>query len=201
MAEVCISGQQHLLTRWQQAFPAGVVVETVSSLDCDAELSTVWLHDDGVLPQQIVEQLNQLGQLDSTLRPVVISCVPNNANAMLYFQHGAVGYCHTLSTTDVLQQVDVVVRNGGLWLGPELMNRFTGALGRVETADQRLDLDKLSARERQVALQVATGASNKEVAQTLEITERTVKAHMSSILEKLSLRDRLQLALLIAPQS
>lgn len=200
MAEVCISMQQHLLSRWHQAFPDGIALESIADLGCDGNVSTLWLHDDGLSAGQAVQILEQLGQLNASIRVVVASCVPNNSNAMLFFQHGAVGYCHVLSTPSLLQQVDLVVRNGGLWLGPELMNRFAGALGQVETNTQDLDLEKLSVRERQVALQVATGASNKEVAHSLEITERTVKAHMSSILEKLALRDRLQLALLIAPQ-
>ena len=46
-----------------------------------------------------------------------------------------------------------------------------------------------------VAEQVAHGASNREIAEALEITERTVKAHLSAIFEKLGVRDRVQLAL------
>lgn len=44
---------------------------------------------------------------------------------------------------------------------------------------------------------VAGGASNKEIAGQLSITERTVKAHLSAVFEKLGLRDRLQLSLKI----
>ena len=200
MAEVCISQQQHLLTRWQQAFPNGVVLDSLSALDNDGQFSTIWLHEEGLSIEQVVQALQQLAQLNLAARLVVVTSLPNNSNAMLYFQHGAVGYCHILATPSLLQQVALVVDNGGLWLGPELMNQFAGALGRTEAPAESLDLEKLSVRERQVALQIATGASNKEVAQTLAITERTVKAHMSSILEKLALRDRLQLALLISPQ-
>jgi len=200
MAEVCISIQQQLLTRWQQAFPDGIIVKAVTELEGDESLATLWLHADGLSADHVVNILEQLRQSDSMIRVVVVSCVQNNSNAMWFFQHGAVGYCHVLSTPSLLQQIDLVVRNGGLWLGPELMNRFAGALGPIETTAQNFDLEKLSVREQQVALQVATGASNKEVAHSLEITERTVKAHMSSILEKLALRDRLQLALLITPQ-
>lgn len=197
MGEVCISIQQDKLSRWQKAFPDGVVLETVSALINNENLSTLWLHDDGLSADEVVQIL---GQLNSTTRLVVISCLPNNSNAMLFFQHGAVGYCHALSTPSLLHQVALVVGNGGLWLGPDLMNRFAGSIGQLATSPVPSTLEKLSVREKQVAELVATGASNKEVAHTLEITERTVKAHMSSILEKLAIRDRLQLALLISPQ-
>lgn len=55
----------------------------------------------------------------------------------------------------------------------------------------------LSERELQAAKLVAGGASNKEIADQLAITERTVKAHLSAIFEKLGVRDRLQLSLRI----
>ena len=55
----------------------------------------------------------------------------------------------------------------------------------------------LTEREFEVAKAVALGASNKEIATQLGITERTIKAHVGAVLEKLQVRDRLQLALLV----
>ncbi|UUA74872.1 helix-turn-helix transcriptional regulator [Cellvibrio sp. QJXJ] len=57
------------------------------------------------------------------------------------------------------------------------------------------DLNLLTGRERAVAELVAAGKTNKEVARELDITERTVKAHLGASFEKLGVRDRLQLAL------
>ena len=54
----------------------------------------------------------------------------------------------------------------------------------------------LSPREEEVLREIAQGASNKEIARQLDITERTVKAHVSAMLEKLGARDRLQLSLI-----
>ena len=55
----------------------------------------------------------------------------------------------------------------------------------------------LTAREREIALQIGGGSSNKTIAQRLGITERTVKAHLGSAFAKLGVHDRLQLALLV----
>jgi DNA-binding NarL/FixJ family response regulator len=55
----------------------------------------------------------------------------------------------------------------------------------------------LTEREREVARAVASGASNKEIARRLGITERSVKAHTGAIFEKLGVRDRLQLSLVV----
>ena len=82
------------------------------------------------------------------------------------------------------------------------MERAVSAVGQVVSTQPVGDpgerdklLAKLSPRERDVALQVAGGASNKVVARHLDITERTVKAHLTSIFEKLDVRDRLQLVI------
>lgn len=115
---------------------------------------------------------------------------------------GASGCCNTHAAADVLRQVALVVENGGLWVGQSLLRRLVGgtsrALANRNERPPRVDwATVLSEREVQVARLVAGGASNREVAEQLSITERTVKAHLSAIFEKLGLRDRLQLSLRI----
>jgi DNA-binding NarL/FixJ family response regulator len=56
-------------------------------------------------------------------------------------------------------------------------------------------LDELTKREKEVLQEIACGKSNKEIAFSLEITEKTVKTHVSNILMKLQLQDRTQAAL------
>jgi DNA-binding NarL/FixJ family response regulator len=58
-------------------------------------------------------------------------------------------------------------------------------------------LDDLTKRERQVAKAVAEGLSNREIAARLNISERTVKARLTGVFQKLDVRDRVQLALLL----
>ena len=115
---------------------------------------------------------------------------------------GASGCCNTHAAPEVMRQVALVVGNGGLWVGQSLLRRLVGGTSRAlatrSERPPRVDWSTvLSEREVQVARLVAGGASNREVAEQLSITERTVKAHMSAIFEKLGLRDRLQLSLRI----
>ena len=100
----------------------------------------------------------------------------------------------------------LVVTNQGVWVGQELLAKVLG--GTFKALQQRVDHDRyqhsdylglLTERERGVALAVARGATNKEAARQLDITERTVKAHLSAIFKKLEVRDRLQLILKLAP--
>ena len=57
-------------------------------------------------------------------------------------------------------------------------------------------LDDLTDRERQILERVAAGDSNKEIGTALHITEKTVKHHMTNILQKLQVRNRVEAAML-----
>ena len=123
---------------------------------------------------------------------------------------GVRGYTHAFAVPALLQEVALVVEHGGLWVGPELLQRLVTATNtalhqRKDPASQAKQavgnasaLSVLSAREAEVARAVAAGHSNKEVADLLNISERTVKAHLGSSFEKLDVRDRLQLTLLLS---
>ncbi|WP_420464452.1 response regulator transcription factor [Panacagrimonas sp.] len=130
---------------------------------------------------------------------VALSLNPAPEEGIAAFELGVRGYCHALASAPMLNQVALVVTHGGLWLGAELMARTAAAIARVTVAmpGNPAVLDSLTPRERDVALQVAEGASNKEIARRLNITPRTVKAHMGAIFDKLDVRDRLQLVLLL----
>jgi DNA-binding NarL/FixJ family response regulator len=137
---------------------------------------------------------------------VVMSYTPDDRQALTALDLGARGYVHTLAASEVLNQVALVVTNKGVWVGQELLTKVLA--GSFKALQQRVEPDRyqhseylalLSERERGVALAVARGATNKEVARQLDITERTVKAHMSAIFKKLAVRDRLQLILKLAP--
>ncbi len=80
------------------------------------------------------------------------------------------------------------------------MQRLLAATARVlpePIADNVGWRQTLTAREQETAILLAKGCSNKEIARQLDITERTVKSHVSAMLEKLGARDRLQLSLII----
>ncbi|WP_041523842.1 helix-turn-helix transcriptional regulator [Gilvimarinus agarilyticus] len=108
---------------------------------------------------------------------------------------GASGYVHALAAPELLRQVKNAVEYDGIWLGKHLLSELlkvsAPAKPRPAVGEQ------LSMRERMVALAVARGKTNKEVARELNITERTVKAHLGNCFDKLGVRDRMQLALLI----
>jgi len=193
-----LSPADPLPSRWREAFPEG---RCLAAGGDDTELAG--LPADALLwacapTSQLPELVTRLRRAHPDLPAVALDFEPTQAAAVAALEAGARGYCHALATTAMLTQVAVVVSHGGLWVGPELLSRVVAATHRLLPAADAVatsGLDKLSARERAVAEEVARGATNKEVARKLGITERTVKAHLGVAFAKCGVRDRLQLAL------
>ena len=198
--------------RWQQAFPQGQGMAASALAQCLANLQAnqfvVWLSsEDPQWPQMLALAL----QTRADARVVLLSATPNPAEGIAALNAGAVGYTHAYALPEVLCEVATVVAHGGLWTGPELLKRLVAKthealsvlpLAVAPASERAVEAARawanLSARELQVAQAVAEGRSNKEVADLLFISERTVKAHLGSVFEKLGIRDRLQLVLFVA---
>ena len=98
---------------------------------------------------------------------------------------------------DLVAAIETVARGDAL-LAPSvtrrLLERFAGELPASEPSLPGLDV--LTAREREVLRLVALALSNAEIADRLVVSESTVKSHVSSVLRKLRLRDRVQAVVL-----
>jgi len=179
--------------RWQEAFPDAALLTDADPLPAPASRDTVWLST--TVPDWRA-RLARIAAGSDAPAVVALSLQPGQNEALLALDAGARGYCHALSTPELLREVGTVVRLGGLWIGPDLMARVIGAVRQALPAGAPAGaIEGLSPREQEVARAVATGCSNKEIARLLGITERTVKAHLGVVFEKLGVRDRLQLAL------
>ncbi|MBC7802395.1 MAG: response regulator transcription factor [Candidatus Parcubacteria bacterium] len=155
--------------------------------------------------------LDLIRRLAAATPCIALADAPNDAAALAALEAGARGYLNGHANSKALRLVGNVVIEGGLWIGESLMRRMVLGLGRAnETGsgagppqvsaalDPAADsLAVLTQREREVAEQIAGGASNREIALRLNIAERTVKAHITAIFDKLGVDDRLKLALKI----
>ncbi len=185
---------------WKEAMPAARMVPRAALSAVNFEGSAViWCRlRSGESVEAVLPTIDRAGG-----QPVVVLCdEPDESLVMQALALGAAGCCNTHAAPDVLRQVALVVSNGGLWVGQSLLRKLVGAtsnrLGQHPPESKIDDWSALlSEREAQVARRVATGSSNREIAEQLAITERTVKAHLTAIFEKLGLRDRLQLSLRI----
>jgi len=196
MAEhLFLSTKGGLLPHWRETFPEAK--SALLSAVAPATPDIVWVR----LPrgEPVASLFAQLRRRFGDRPIVALSDRPDDEEALACFSAAAKGYCNSHAQPPVLAQVAGVVSQGGLWIGTELMQRLirgTAALPAV--AEPPTDWSAgLTEREREVARAVASGASNKEIARRLGITERTVKAHTGAIFEKLGVRDRLQLSLTV----
>ncbi len=133
---------------------------------------------------------------------VILSSVPKFEEAVHMLRLGAKGYGNRMMHPSNLQHVVNTVMANQIWMPPEILTRLINALPKEDAKDEKggqsvsyATLYNLSDREAEVAELIAKGRSNQEIADTLDITVRTVKAHLSSIFMKTGLRDRLALAL------
>ena len=196
--QIFITERAEPLPRWLMAFPAAEIVPYPISgtlFANNADTAAVWLHVQ-VDSADLAERIRSVKVMAAGCPLVVLSNLPSNEEGLLAFSVGAAGYCNALALPDVLQQVSGVVEQGGLWVGQDLMQRLFAALT-ARAAPGQSQLTGLSAREHQVAQAVARGGTNKEIARAMGITERTVKAHLTAVFEKLGVRDRLQLSLIV----
>ena len=79
-------------------------------------------------------------------------------------------------------------------LSPEMTAKLVARLRDPRPAASRPDVDSLTPRERETLRHLARGASNKEIARSLDLAESTVKVHVQNILRKLNLSSRVQAA-------
>jgi DNA-binding NarL/FixJ family response regulator len=184
--------------QWRTAFATDLLVLPRWPAIIPDEAKMVWFRDDCV---HLLDSIRYVRQ-QMSVPVVVMSYTPTVEASMPCFEAGAAGYCHAVAVPEMLVHVAESILAGGIWIGQDLMQQMVQKMmptqpksPEVLAASEKLSV--LTPKEKQVALLVADGMSNKEVARVLEITDRTVKAHLSSVFDKLQVRDRLHLTLLI----
>lgn len=138
-----------------------------------------------------LDVLRQLSA-DDTLPPTVILTTFDDDQLVLAgIKAGARGYL--LKDVSLEQLVDAVktVAGGGSLVAPVVTQRLLAGLERMQNEFSSLDRpDPLTDRETEILRLMASGYSNKEIANSLGVAEGTVKNHVSNILSKLGVRDR-----------
>ncbi len=205
MRDLFISPRNNMLDNWIAAFEQPEIYASVDEVVLrENDAGIFWLHLDANCQPWLTATVEQILSDFVNAKIVVLANVPNQGEAAQVLSEGAVGYCHAYSGTNVLVQVKAVVSHGGIWMGQDLLQYFIATSRQLVTAKPAAvssALERLSPREREVAQQVSLGLNNKAIARKLDVTERTVKAHISACFERLGVKDRLQLALMLNGKS
>lgn len=135
-----------------------------------------------------------VAEADWPLKVVILTTFDPDEYVYRALEAGASGFLLKDIPPEELAPAIRTVADGGALLDPtvtrRLIGRFARALGH-DTATRRR-LDTLTERERDVLIELASGATNAEIADALYIGAATVKSHVSHVLMKLGLRDRAQ---------
>ena len=169
----------------------------LQKLCADKKFDLLLLHRPLVDPETFIE----IRRLSPLCRIFLLSDQPNEEEGLTFLKLGIVGYANTYISAERLTEATRVISSGAVWLGQKVMQRlildsYSKAKSKA-VSDSKKKLKTLTKREREIADLIAQGQSNLEIAANLNITERTVKAHLSSIYEKTKTGSRLNLALLI----
>jgi DNA-binding NarL/FixJ family response regulator len=141
---------------------------------------------------QIVQLINAA---NSATQIVILTASTNDEHVIAALKLGVQGYILKGISARELVRIIRDVRAGRGYVPPELAaNLISGMVGPA-AAPASTPLDDLTDREREILGLVAGGLSNKEIANSLGLTEKTVKYYMTSIMQKLGVRNRVEAAL------
>ncbi len=145
--------------------------------------------------QEEISVLREAHQFHPDIPLLVLSSNTEPAAVQRCFDAGATGYLDKFSTgcDSVVHAVRAVAR-GDRVFPPDILGSLLHASAQTDPGAAKLAV--LSARERQVLTYLSAGADNLKISICLKISERTVKAHVSSLYRKLGQENRTQLALL-----
>lgn len=139
-----------------------------------------------------IELLKQIKEMNPDL-PVVILTVHNEIEYLVNaFDIGAAGYVLKESGSDTLIKAIKAVVQGEKFIQPELIPSLNSRLLKRDT-DRNRSKD-ITKREKQMLRSIALGKTNKDIAEEYDISERTVKNHLTSLFKKIGVNDRTQAA-------
>jgi len=129
-------------------------------------------------------------------KTLVLHRTPDILTAKKVLNAGAMGYGNVFMHKNFFDAALHTIEEDMIWLTPDLTSQLI-----LEIPDNNKDkdsyLEKLTTREKEVALLLREGLTYKVIAEKLNISPRTIKAHAHAIYEKLDVNDRVGLALLL----
>ncbi|MEI2808242.1 MAG: response regulator transcription factor [Albidovulum sp.] len=174
-----------------QAADADAAVELVQRASPDIVLLDLSMPAGGG-----ISALRRIMSLPVTPKVAMLTVSEEDDDVMQALKAGAVGYI--LKGVGSRESVSIVkdVARGQSYVSPALAARILNAMREGGARRAENPLDDLSKREEDILKLVAEGKSNKEVGRALDLQEKTVKHYMTTILQKLHVRNRVEAAVM-----
>ena len=173
-----------------------VVAEAENGIECLDKLDDVnpdvLLLDINMPKMNGLEVLQNLKERKSKVKVLVLTVHNETEYLMKAVDIGINGYVLKDSESSELKKAIFAIAEGENYIQPSLIPALNNKM--IEKNENELKIDSLTKREVQVLKELAVGKFNRDIAKEMEISERTVKNHISSIFKKLDVTDRTQAA-------
>ena len=173
-----------------------VIAEGEDGEDCLNKLLTVkpdvLLLDINMPKLNGLEVLKKLKERKSKVKVLVLTVHNETEYLMKAVEIGINGYVLKDSESSELKKAIYAIYDGENYIQPSLIPSLNSKM--IEKNEDEIKIDSLTKRELQVLKELAVGKFNRDIAKEMEISERTVKNHISSIFKKLDVTDRTQAA-------
>jgi two-component system, NarL family, response regulator LiaR len=174
----------------------GEATNGAAAVDLARQLAPAVILMDLVMPQlDGVAATQQIKALNPQIKIIALTSFTEDDQVFPAIQAGASSYLLKDVSPDELVEAIRAVHRGEARLHPNIARKLMEQVSRQRAPAPEAGLAGLTDREHEVLSLVAQGRSNHDIAQTLVISDKTVKTHMSNILSKLHLEDRTQLAI------
>jgi DNA-binding NarL/FixJ family response regulator len=181
-----------------------VVAEASNGLEAVAKAGrfdpTVILMDIRMPELDGLEATRRILEADGAARILILTTFGLDEYVYEALRAGASGFVLKDDPPEQLIAAIRIVAAGDALLSPAITKRVITQFTRIPRPTPPKELDDLTAREQDILRLIAQGLSNQEIGDELYISETTVKTHVTHILQKLGLRDRVQ-AVVLAHQS
>lgn len=204
------TAQEELGLQWRETLSAEYTVYELTVVDkrnldlCLKKIdSDLLIIDKQLFGDAGVHEISEILQNHPNMHIIVFTNEVNQREEIATILFGGKAYCSYDVRPDLLLKIVKAVLSDEIWVDRKFVTRLLNEIEDITKAQhdeaQTLDqgLSALTPREGQIAELVASGASNRKIAEQLNISERTVKAHLGVIFRKMDIHDRLQLALFI----
>lgn len=189
------SGVRSLLQRHPEFSVVGEAADGVEGIKRAQQLKPQVVLLDLNMPGMSGVETLQLMLQDSPDSAIVMLTVSEDATDLaVALRAGASGYLLKNIDTDALTRAIRRAADGQTVVAEAMTAKLVAQLHGAPAAAPVSDLDKLTARERDIIAGLARGESNKLIARTLDLSESTVKIHVQNVLKKLKLNSRVQAA-------
>jgi len=195
MKTVCYSDDINLLSYWQESLENGC--HTVDTLEQLFEVQgSIVIVNYQALEGDVAGVLKYLTSQDNKV--LVLHRIPNIEIAKKVLAYGAMGYGNAMMRDHLIQAAIYTIEDNMIWLYPDMVSELILDIPeQKKITDLDAILQPLTKKEKEVALLLKDGCTYKAIAQKLGIMPRTIKAHASHIYEKLQVKDKISLAILL----